>query len=114
MQRTGISDGIDILQIHWQDYSSPTQYLELFRQLVQLREMRKVRIDVIGLVNFDTVRVREICEAVGKGEVKTNQIQVSPTVLFLFISSVFRVFVSWLALFESGREDEEDAEDEEE
>lgn len=76
MQRTSISDGIDILQIHWQDYSSPQAYLDLFRQLLELRNTRRIRIDVLGLVNFDTKRVNEICEAMGPGEILTNQIQV--------------------------------------
>lgn len=76
MQRTSISDGMDILQIHWQDYSSPQAYLDLFRQLLELRNTRRIRIDVLGLVNFDTKRVNEICEAMGPGEILTNQIQV--------------------------------------
>lgn len=77
MHRTGISDGIDILQIHWQDYSLPRVYLDVFRNLLELRRTRRLRLDVIGLVNFDTKRVNEICEAMGPGEILTNQVQVS-------------------------------------
>lgn len=77
MQRTMSADGIDILQIHWQDYSQPQVYLDAFKKILQLRREKRLRIDVLGLVNFDTKRVIEICEALGEGEVGTNQIQVS-------------------------------------
>lgn len=80
MLRTGIADGIDILQVHWHDYSQPQVYLDVFRQLLELRgsrgASRRLRIDVLGLVNFDSKRVNEICEAMGPGEILTNQVQV--------------------------------------
>jgi aryl-alcohol dehydrogenase-like predicted oxidoreductase len=103
MQRTGIVDGIDILQIHWQDYSQPQTYLDLFRQLLELRGSRgaprRLRIDVLGLVNFDSRRVNEICESMGPGEISTNQIQVRSLktrlafriVLFLSVLSSFYI-----------------------
>ncbi|KAF8310660.1 Aldo/keto reductase, partial [Clavulina sp. PMI_390] len=77
MRRTSISDGMDVLQIHWQDYSNPQLYLDVFHQLLELRRSKRLRIDVLGLVNFDTKRVVEICEAMGPGEVLTNQVQFS-------------------------------------
>lgn len=88
MQRTGISDGIDILQIHWQDYSKPQVYLDAFRAVLELRRTRRLRLDVIGLVNFDTKRVIEICEAMGKGEILTNQIQVRFPAYILSVARV--------------------------
>ena len=103
MQRTAIPDGIDILQVHWQDYSQPQAYLDVFRQLLELRGSRgaprKLRIDVLGLCNFDSRRVNEICEAVGPGEILTNQVQVrvlhrSLRFPFLFFGIYFSFIIS--------------------
>jgi len=107
MKRTGIADGIDILQIHWQDYSQPQVYLDVFRQLLELRGSRgvprRLRIDVLGLVNFDSKRVNEICEAMGPGEILTNQVQVcishlAPRV-FVFVLHPFDFRNLFLKLF---------------
>lgn len=67
--------GLDMLQIHWQDYQS-TGYLELLRHLIDLKREGQMRIGTIGLVNFDSVRLDEICSAMGPGEIVSNQVQV--------------------------------------
>lgn len=70
-----LGDGIDILQIHWQNYNDPG-YLSVFRHLVSIKHEGRLRIGALGLVNFDTRRVDEICENVGAGEIISNQVQV--------------------------------------
>jgi hypothetical protein len=99
MLRTGIADGIDILQVHWHDYSRPQAYLDVFRQLLELRgsrgASRRLRIDVLGLCNFDSKRVNEICEVMGPGEILTNQVQVfikNSTPIFLHTFAVVSPF----------------------
>lgn len=77
-----VDDRLDMLQVHWQDYSSKA-YLDVFRHLADIRregdtQYGKMKIGAVGLVNFDSARVAEICERVGPNEIASNQIQVSP------------------------------------
>lgn len=62
------------LQFHWQDYDDPG-YLTAMHHLSDLRNEGKIA--HIGLCNFDTVRMDEICSELGHGVVVSNQVQVS-------------------------------------
>ncbi|KAF9511501.1 hypothetical protein BS47DRAFT_1373009 [Hydnum rufescens UP504] len=75
MSRT-LSDGIDILQFHWQDYDDP-RYMDVIQHLLDIKRDGKLRIDELGLVNFDSRRVDEICRTFGSGALVTNQVQFS-------------------------------------
>ncbi|KAI0790644.1 Aldo/keto reductase [Abortiporus biennis] len=68
------SDSVDLLQFHWQDYSD-SGYLTALRHLQDLR--REGKIGALGLCNFDSVRMDEICEELGPGEIVSNQVQFS-------------------------------------
>ncbi|KAF8313302.1 Aldo/keto reductase [Cantharellus anzutake] len=70
------SDRLDLLQIHWQDYDDLT-YIETLQHIVDIKREGRIRIDALGLVNFDARRVDEICEFLGEGEIITNQVQFS-------------------------------------
>ncbi|KIM27582.1 hypothetical protein M408DRAFT_330015 [Serendipita vermifera MAFF 305830] len=82
----GGSGRVDLLQLHWQDYSDK-RYLQALHILASLRSSdpyypsakadNAVRIGGVGLVNFDTARVDEICTSVGRGVIVTNQVQFS-------------------------------------
>lgn len=76
-----MDDRLDMLQVHWQDYSNKA-YLDVFRHLADIRsegdaEFGKMKIGAVGLVNFDSARVEEICGHVGPREIASNQIQVT-------------------------------------
>jgi hypothetical protein len=73
-------------QFYWQDYSDK-RYLQALHLLASFRapdrdayypnsNLGGVRIGGIGLVNFDSARVDEICDSLGSGVVLTNQVQV--------------------------------------
>lgn len=51
---------LDLVQFHWWDYAVPG-YVEALQTLHALQRAGKIR--YIGLTNFDTAHVREICEA---------------------------------------------------
>lgn len=70
------SDHLDLLQVHWQDYDDLT-YVDTLQHLVDIKREGNLRIDALGLVNFDARRVDEICEFLGEGEIVTNQVQFS-------------------------------------
>jgi len=82
----GGSGRVDLLQFHWQDYSDK-RYLQVLQILASLRSTdayctplkadTSVKIGGIGLVNFDSARVEEICCSLGKGVILTNQVQFS-------------------------------------
>ena len=74
MRRT-MGNTIDLLQVHWQQYDDP-DYLNVFRHLIDIKRDGQLEIRALGLVNFDSRRVDEICEAIGPGELVTNQVQV--------------------------------------
>jgi aryl-alcohol dehydrogenase-like predicted oxidoreductase len=74
MSRT-LSDGIDIFQFHWQDYDDPG-YMDVIQHLLDIKRDGTLRIDELGLVNFDSRRVDEICRTFGPGALVTNQVQV--------------------------------------
>ncbi|KAI0743863.1 Aldo/keto reductase [Daedaleopsis nitida] len=65
---------VDLLQFHWQDYEDPG-YLTALHHLSDLRQEGKI--SLIGLCNFDTARMNEICEELGPGVVVSNQVQFS-------------------------------------
>lgn len=68
-------DGLDMLQIHWQDYAD-SGYLDLLRHLVDIKRERTQRLDAIGLVNFDSTRLEEISAMFGSDDIVSNQVQV--------------------------------------
>lgn len=70
-----LSDRIDILQLHWQDYGD-LAYIDVIQHLLDIKRDGKLRIDELGLVNFDSRMVDEICETFGPGALVTNQVQV--------------------------------------
>lgn len=45
-----------------------------------------VRIGGVGLVNFDSARVDEICSSLGRGVILTNQVQVRPRLDSVFLN----------------------------
>jgi diketogulonate reductase-like aldo/keto reductase len=85
---------LDVLQLHWQEYQDRA-YLDVLQHLSDIRREgqhegggggggggiggapAKLKIGALGLVNFDSARVEEICEHLGAGEIASNQIQVS-------------------------------------
>jgi aryl-alcohol dehydrogenase-like predicted oxidoreductase len=75
---------VDLLQFHWNDYSDK-RYLDALRILATLRDGPNAclassdgaRVGGIGLVNFDSLRVEEICSTLGDGVILTNQVQFS-------------------------------------
>ena len=77
MRRT-MGDTIDLFQVHWQQYDD-LDYLNVFQHLIDIKRDGQLKIRALGLVNFDSRRVDEICQAIGPGELVTNQVQVGPT-----------------------------------
>ena len=61
------------IQFHWNDYSDPA-YLTALQQLQNLQ--KEGLISALGLVNFDTIRMDEICTTLGPGSIVSNQTQV--------------------------------------
>ncbi|KAG7094495.1 hypothetical protein E1B28_008094 [Marasmius oreades] len=68
------TDRLDLLQFHWQDYTSKG-YLETLEMLHDL-QIEGV-ISSLGLCNFDTIRMDEICTQLGPGVIVSNQVQFS-------------------------------------
>jgi len=68
-------DGLDMLQIHWQDYNDPG-YLQVLGHLIDIKRERTQRLDAIGLVNFDSEHLSEICSKFDLGDIVSNQVQV--------------------------------------
>ncbi|EKM75128.1 hypothetical protein AGABI1DRAFT_109653 [Agaricus bisporus var. burnettii JB137-S8] len=65
---------IDLLQFHWQDYNDKAYLDALYHlQCLQLEGY----ISNIGLCNFDTKHVDEICTQLGPGAIVSNQVQFS-------------------------------------
>ncbi|PPQ74935.1 hypothetical protein CVT24_002969 [Panaeolus cyanescens] len=65
---------VDLLQFHWQDYSDKN-YLAALNYLLELQD--EGLIASIGLCNFDTIRLDEICTQLGPGAIVSNQVQFS-------------------------------------
>ncbi|KAI0633319.1 Aldo/keto reductase [Trametes polyzona] len=65
---------IDLLQFHWQNYED-RGYLTALCHLQDLQ--REGKIALIGLCNFDSLRMDEICEELGPGGIVSNQVQFS-------------------------------------
>ena len=68
-------DGLDMLQIHWQDYND-AGYLQVLGHLIDIKREGTQRLDAIGLVNFDSERLNEICSKFSLGDIVSNQVQV--------------------------------------
>ncbi|KZS95641.1 Aldo/keto reductase [Sistotremastrum niveocremeum HHB9708] len=65
---------VDLLQVHWQDYSTK-EYLVAFQHLVDFQ--KEGLITALGLCNFDSIHADEICTACGPGVIVSNQVQFS-------------------------------------
>ena len=61
------------IQFHWNDYSDPG-YITALQRLQDLQ--REGLISALGLCNFDTIRMDEICTTLGPRSIVSNQIQV--------------------------------------
>ncbi|TCD60964.1 hypothetical protein EIP91_009245 [Steccherinum ochraceum] len=73
------SPSIDLLQFHWQHYNKPG-YIDALRHLVALSDKGgrgETKISEIGLCNFDSERMDEICTELGPGVIVSNQVQFS-------------------------------------
>ncbi|PIL34107.1 hypothetical protein GSI_03818 [Ganoderma sinense ZZ0214-1] len=71
LQLTAFSCG---WQFHWQDYSD-TNYLKALHHLKDLQSEGKI--ELIGLCNFDSAVMDEICTELGPGTIVSNQVQFS-------------------------------------
>ena len=65
-------------KFHWQDYDDHG-YLTALRHLQDLQ--REGKISLLGLCNFDSERMDEICKELGPGVIVSNQVQVRKFVL---------------------------------
>ncbi|KZV69427.1 Aldo/keto reductase [Peniophora sp. CONT] len=74
MARMRSIKSVDLLQFHWHDYSDKG-YLTALRHLLELKQ--EGLISNIGLVNFDSIRVDEICVQLGPNAIATHQVQFS-------------------------------------
>ncbi|VDB88466.1 unnamed protein product [Peniophora sp. CBMAI 1063] len=74
MSRMRSIKSVDLLQFHWNDYSNKG-YLTALQHLVDLKQEGLIL--NIGLVNFDSIRVDEICAQLGPGAIATHQVQFS-------------------------------------
>ena len=63
-------------KFHWNDYSE-RGYITALQRLQDLQ--REGLISALGLCNFDTIRVDEICTILGPRSIVSNQIQVRQT-----------------------------------
>ncbi|KAJ8075239.1 hypothetical protein PM082_019572 [Marasmius tenuissimus] len=68
------TERIDLLQFHWQNYSNKG-YIETLELLHDLQN--EGLISSLGLCNFDTIRMDEICTQLGPGVIVSNQVQFS-------------------------------------
>ncbi|TBU41689.1 aldo/keto reductase [Dichomitus squalens] len=68
------SHRIDLLQFHWQDYDD-TRYLKALHHLKDLQGEGKI--GLIGLCNFNSAVMDEICTELGSGTIVSNQVQFS-------------------------------------
>lgn len=77
-----LSGRVELLQFHWHDYGAK-DYLEILRLLVKITEVHPELVSAIGLCNFDSEHVEEICTYLlskdGKVGIVSNQVQVSHT-----------------------------------
>jgi len=61
------------IQFHWNDYSD-SGYITALQRLQDLQ--REGLISALGLCNFDTIRMDEICTTLGPRSIVSNQVQV--------------------------------------
>lgn len=70
------TDYVDLLLIHW---PAPGNGVELREYMTALAEAKKLGLTrQIGVSNFNIELTRQAIEVVGKGEIATNQIELSP------------------------------------
>ncbi|ORX38993.1 NADP-dependent oxidoreductase domain-containing protein [Kockovaella imperatae] len=72
---------VDLLQVHWQ-HLSDKRYLDVFVHLVQISQRDPDLLRAVGLCNFDTKTMVEICEHLNKtigqeAGIVSNQVQYS-------------------------------------
>ncbi|KIJ30479.1 hypothetical protein M422DRAFT_36543 [Sphaerobolus stellatus SS14] len=75
LARTG-TQTLDLLQLHWSDYSSRA-YITALQHLRTLQHGPNKLITALGLCNFDSARTDEICTTLGPGAIVSNQVQFS-------------------------------------
>ncbi|KAJ2960620.1 hypothetical protein NQZ79_g4035 [Umbelopsis isabellina] len=67
-------DTVDLIQFHWWDYSDK-RYLDALMHLNELTKLDDPPVRHVGLTNFDSERLEEICQKVPN--IRTNQVQFS-------------------------------------
>ncbi|EJD42381.1 Aldo/keto reductase [Auricularia subglabra TFB-10046 SS5] len=68
------TESVDLLQFHWNDYNDKG-YLDALRHLAHFHDEGKIR--AVGLCNFDTEHLVEVCRALPQGFIVSNQVQFS-------------------------------------
>lgn len=70
------TDYVDLLLIHWPAPGNGVELAEYMQALAEAKKLGLAR--QIGVSNFNIELTRQAIEAVGKGEIATNQIELSP------------------------------------
>ncbi|MHA6159349.1 2,5-didehydrogluconate reductase DkgB [Pseudomonas sichuanensis] len=70
------TDHVDLLLIHWPAPGNGVELPEYMQALAEAKKLGLAR--QIGVSNFNIELTRQAIEAVGKGEIATNQIELSP------------------------------------
>jgi aryl-alcohol dehydrogenase-like predicted oxidoreductase len=70
---------VQLLQFHWYDYEDKL-YLRILAELVSISKMNPELVKAIGLCNFDTKHLEEVCQHLldvnGQVGIVSNQVQV--------------------------------------
>lgn len=70
------TDHVDLLLIHWPAPGNGVELREYMTALAQAKQLGLAR--QIGVSNFNIDLTRQAIEVVGKGEIATNQVELSP------------------------------------
>lgn len=70
------TDHVDLLLIHWPAPGNGVELREYMTALAQAKQLGLTR--QIGISNFNIDLTRQAIEVVGKGEIATNQVELSP------------------------------------